>query len=75
MLEALERFSFGRREDRLTEVNAYVLREVPELARWLLASVESAPAVAADGRIQVFTQGAMAGEGRPDHHIYYRDGP
>ena len=50
-----------------------MLQEVPELARWLIASVERAPAAAASAPIEVFTQGAMAGEGQPDLHIYCRD--
>ena len=73
VLEALNRVSLNRSEDRLTEVFAHVLQGVPEIARWLIASVDCAPAAAASTPVEVFTQGAMAGEGRPDLQIYYRD--
>lgn len=73
VLEALARFPSDRREDRLTELFAHVLHEVPELGRWLISSVGVAPIADACSRIEVFTQGAMAGEGRPDLQIYYRD--
>jgi len=72
-LEALERVSSGGREDRLTEMFAHVLMTVPELAVWLISFVKAAPLPAPDCQLKVFTQGALAGQGRPDLHTYYQD--
>ncbi len=73
ILEALDRFPHGRREDRLTEVFAHVLEAVPPLAEWLVGCVEGLPVPSGTPHPKAFTQGALAGSGRPDLRLEYRD--
>lgn len=73
ILEALDRFPHDRREDRLTEVFAHVLEAVPQLAEWLIGRVECLPVPCRTTHPQAFTQGALAGSGRPDLRVDYLD--
>lgn len=70
ILDALDRVPHVRREDRLTEVFAYVLRTVPELACWLVLRVGTIPAPRTK-TITVCTQGSLSGSGRPDLLLEY----
>ena len=72
VLQAIARYPFGRAEDRLTEIFAYTLQAVPELAALLIDKVE-APPLGEAGELSVFTQNAMSNAGRPDMRIVYFD--
>jgi hypothetical protein len=72
LLEALDRYPYGRREDRLTEVLATTLETLPELSAWLLETVD-APSAKPGTRVEVSTQRSRAGSGRPDMFIDYSD--
>lgn len=73
ILEALDRFPYDRREDRLTEVFAYVLRTVPELTHWLIGCVDTLADPCRSEPAEIFTQGAIVGSGRPDLRVEYKD--
>lgn len=70
LLEAVDRYPYGRREDRLTEVFACVLEAVHEFACWFIEEA-GGPAVAPGERVAVTTQGMAGGSGRPDMIIDY----
>ncbi len=72
LLEALDRFPHQRREDRLTEVFAHVLATVPSLARWFILEADAPHVPADDAQPEFFTQGALAGAGRPDMICRYQ---
>lgn len=70
LLEAFDRYPFGRREDRVTEVFAAVLRLVPDLTSWFLEATHMPPAA---GGVKVETQNVRGGAGRPDMVLDYFD--
>jgi len=70
LLEAVERYPYGRREDRLTEVFACVLEAVRELVCWFVEEAGGPPVTPGD-RLVVTTQGMLGGSGRPDMVIDY----
>jgi hypothetical protein len=72
LLEASDRYPYGRREDRLTEVFASALEALPELARRFIEAT-GAPPPSANETPGVTTQGMFGGSGRPDLVLDYAD--
>jgi hypothetical protein len=76
LLEAVERYPEGRREDRLTEVFACALAGLEELACWFVEQAGNHADIPGPGPVPKFSvesQVTGSGEGRPDMRIRYTD--